>query len=89
MQHTVLYFVLYISALPMCKHGCMQILGRGDHPKAFIRHGQSEASTEITLSSGSLGRPLVIRRLLKLDNTNEWRINGGARCQPAAHMCKV
>ena len=54
----------------------MQILGRGDNPKAFIRHGQREASTEITLSSGNPGRPVVIRRLLKQDGSNEWRING-------------
>jgi hypothetical protein len=69
----------------------VQILARGDSNKAFIRHGQSEAMTEVTLSSGNPARPVVIRRLLKKDNSSEWKINGGGSlpcgaCMPRGNL---
>ena len=62
------------------QHECImppaQILGRGDNIKAFIKHGTSEAMTEVTLSSGNPARPVVIRRSYQRDGTSQWKING-------------
>ena len=41
--------------------------------------------TEVTLSSGNPARPVVIKRLLKKDNSSEWKINGS--CFLAACAC--
>ena len=57
-----------------------QILGRGENIRAFIKHGMSEAMTEVTLSSGNLARPVVIRRTYYRDGTSIWKINGTVLC---------
>ena len=54
----------------------MQILGRADKAINFIRRGQEEALTEVTLSAGPGKYPLVIQRRLTKDNLSKYRVNG-------------
>jgi len=57
----------------------LQILKRGDHLRVFIRHGQKEAKTEITLSSGSPAAPYVIERTFnKEPGSTAYKLNGGS-----------
>ncbi len=62
---------------------CLQILGRADKAINFIRRGQQEAFTEVTLSSGPNKHPLVIQRRLTKDNLSKYRVNG------ACHDCNL
>ena len=57
----------------------MQILGRADKAINFIRRGQEEALTEVTLSAGPGKYPLVIQRRLSKDNLSKYKVNG-AHC---------
>ena len=54
----------------------LQILGRADKAVNFIRRGQEEALTEVTLSAGPGKYPLVIQRRLTKDNLSKYRVNG-------------
>ncbi len=54
----------------------VQILGRADKAINFIRRGQEEALTEVTLSAGPGKYPLVIQRRLTKDNLSKYRVNG-------------
>ena len=61
----------------------VQILGRADKAINFIRRGQEEALTEVTLSAGPGKYPLVIQRRLTKDNLSKYRVNG------AHHACAL
>ena len=54
----------------------MQLLGRADNVRDFVRRGESEGFVQIWLSTGR-SEPIVIKRSLKAaENASEWRING-------------
>ena len=54
----------------------MQLLGRADNVRDFVRRGESEGYVQIWLSTGR-SEPIVIKRSLKAaENASEWRING-------------
>ena len=75
--------LLKSAALQRCAFGCAQLLGRADDPKEFIRHGQPEGWTEITLSSGGEKRPVrVYHRIMRSGRTvSEWKLNGALICR--------
>ena len=57
----------------------LQLLGRADIVKDFIRRGETEALVEITLASGE-AKPIVISRRIKTaqdsGGTSDWKLNG-------------
>ena len=57
---------------------CLQLLGRADKIDDFIKRGENEAMTKITLSSGDPRKPTVITRLMsrKENKATVWQING-------------
>ena len=62
---------------PLNTFFALQLLGRADNVRDFVRRGENEGWVEITLSSGNRSRPVVINRKLKAsENSSEWRING-------------
>lgn len=75
-------FSLRLQHLYVRVFGCTQLLGRADDPKEFIRHGQPEGWTEITLSSGGQKRPVrVYHRIMRSGRTvSEWKLNGALIC---------
>ena len=66
-------------------HASLQLLGRADNLKDFVRRGCQEAWIEITLSGGPGRSKIVVRREIKQqprdDNstgyTSKWRLDGG------------
>lgn len=54
---------------------CMQLLGRADEIKDYIRKGTNEAMTEITLSSGNPQRLIVVYRRINREGSR-FKING-------------
>ena len=58
----------------------MQLLGRADNVKEFIKRGEETATVEVTLSSGNPSRPIVVYRKMKMDKDSgglsEWKLNG-------------
>ncbi|KAK9808667.1 hypothetical protein WJX72_001584 [[Myrmecia] bisecta] len=69
-----------VCALCIGLAGAPSLLGRADNIKDFIRRGENEGFTEITLSSGDPSRPVVITRHMRIVSggtaQNEWKING-------------
>lgn len=64
----------------LCKHASrLQLLGRADIVKDFIRRGETEALIEITLASGE-AKPIVVSRRIKTakdsGGTSDWKLNG-------------
>lgn len=57
----------------------LQLLGRADIVKEFIRRGETEGLVEITLASGE-DRPITVSRRIRTDeNTgglSDWKLNG-------------
>ncbi len=55
---------------------CVQLLGRADNVRDFVRKGSSTGMTEIHLSSGQT-RPIIITRHMSAsDNKSKWLLNG-------------
>lgn len=54
----------------------VQLLGRADNVRDFVRKGSSTGMTEIHLSSGQT-RPIIItRHMSACDNKSKWLLNG-------------
>ena len=59
----------------MC--GATSVLGRAKDPREFIKLGTDEGSVEIELARVSPnGKNLVIKRIMKPDNSSVWKLNG-------------
>ena len=61
----------------------LQLLARADNVKEFIRRGETEGFTEITLSSGE-ARSTVVYRRIRFDERSgglsDWKLNGAQPC---------
>lgn len=73
-----------------CTRCGLQLLGRAEQISNYVRRGQSEAWTEITLSGGPGMRDHLVRRDIKLEFSEEngerkvatrskWKVNGECR----------
>lgn len=61
----------------------VQLLGRAESVKDFVRKGCQQGSTEIHLSSGS-DRPIIITRQMNSeDGTSKWLLNSRPHSNPA------
>ena len=60
----------------------LQLLGRADNVKGFIRRGETEGLVEITLASGN-DRPIVVSRRIRTDEhsggLSDWKLNGSSQ----------
>ena len=67
---------------------CVQLLGRADNVRDFVRRGESSGFVQIWLTTGKVPNNIVnIRRTLDArENSSEWRINGALRlCKRLTH----
>ena len=54
----------------------MQLLGRSEIVKDYIKHGETEAWVEITLSADDHGKPVTFRRHMKpTSGSSEWKLD--------------
>ena len=59
----------------------MQLLGRADNVRDFVRRGEREGSVQIWLNTGRAhpDHEINIKRILDArENKSEWKINGSA-----------
>ena len=69
----------------------VQLLGRADNVRDFVRRGESSGFVQIWLTTGKTANNIVnIRRTLDArENSSEWRINGALRlCNQQTHQKK-
>ena len=67
----------------------VQLLGRADNVRDFVRRGESSGFVQIWLTTGKTPNDIVnIRRTLDArENSSEWRINGAPRlCKKHGHQ---
>ena len=58
----------------------MQLLGRSEIVKDYIKHGETEAWVEITLSADDTGKPATFRRHMKsTSGSSEWKLDSEPR----------
>lgn len=75
--------------LPACNIDVayLQLLGRADNVKEYIKRGEESATVEVTLSSGNPARPIVVYRKMKVDKDSgglsEWKLNGKSMLRAA------
>lgn len=69
----------FVCALCLGLAGGTTLLARAENVKEFIRRGETESFTEITLSSGE-ARPIVVYRRIRFDERSgglsDWKLNG-------------
>lgn len=68
-----------VCALCIGLAGNPRVLGRADSVRDFVRRGQTEGWVEITLANGYGAnglRTTRIKRLIKVDNSSKWYLNG-------------
>ena len=57
----------------------LQLLGRADNVKEFVRRGETEGLVEVTLASGE-SKPIVVSRSIRTDDAtgglSDWKLNG-------------
>jgi hypothetical protein len=60
----------------------LQLLGRGDKVSEFIKRGEDSAEVSITLCTDDPRRPLLVTRVIRKDNSSDWKMNGEAVWKP-------
>jgi hypothetical protein len=51
----------------------------------FIKRGEDAAEVEVTLCTDTPGRPLVVWRKIKKDNSSDWKLNGACASPRPPH----
>ena len=68
----------------------IQLLGRADNVKEYVRRGAEKAIVEVTLSSGDPNRPITVQRQMTYSEdkggSSEWKLNGKMDSEEAVIM---